>query len=155
MKNIWIVLSNRDFTEIYNWPSSKSRPAFVKRFSCNDARLQTKEMRNDKKGRLFEHFSTHRHSTGVQHEENEILMHEFTKNVADFLEKSRKENKFFQMILIAAPKVLGDLRSYLSKTTHGKIIKSLATNPKGFSEGDILHISRMSLQTGSQPVLDF
>lgn len=152
MKNIWIVLAHRSKAEIYDWTGVGAQPVLIKTMNCEDARLKTKAFRDDAKGRLFEHFSMHRHSTGQRHSENKDLMHDFTRSIANFLDKERGRGQFAGLVLLAAPKVLGELRSQISDETSKLVIESLSTNPQGFGEKDVARLSQETLRPKAQQV---
>ena len=49
----------------------------------------------------------------------------FARDLSDHLEKAANEHRFDRLILVAAPKALGDLRELLPKTVHGKIVAEI------------------------------
>jgi protein required for attachment to host cells len=49
----------------------------------------------------------------------------FARDLSDHLEKAANEHRFDRLVLVAAPKALGDLRDLLPKTVHGKIVAEI------------------------------
>jgi protein required for attachment to host cells len=50
----------------------------------------------------------------------------FARDLSDHLEKAANEHRFDRLVVVAAPKALGDLRELLPKTVHGKIVAEIA-----------------------------
>lgn len=49
----------------------------------------------------------------------------FARDLADHLEKAANEHRFDRLVLVAAPKALGDLRGLLPKTVQSKIVAEI------------------------------
>ena len=49
----------------------------------------------------------------------------FARDLADHLEKAANEHRFDRLVLVAAPRALGDLRGLLPKTVQGKVVAQI------------------------------
>src|SRR5918995_970168 len=68
------------------------------------SRAQSKEIASDDRGRSFDSAA---------------------RGLSDHLEKAANQHRFDRLVLVAAPKALGDLRELLPKTVHGKIVAEI------------------------------
>ena len=67
--------------------------------------------------------------SGIIHHKYEPHMNEsrkeslsFAHEIAEWLDKSAKENAFDRLVLVAAPQTLGELRKVLSKPVHARVV---------------------------------
>ena len=51
--------------------------------------------------------------------------YEFARDLSEHLETASNRHRFDYLVLVAAPKILGDLRELLPKTVHGKIVAEI------------------------------
>ena len=66
--------------------------------------------------------------------------HRFAKDLADMLYKSAYANKFDKIVLVASPRVLGDLRTQLHSEVTDRVIAEI---PKTHTNQPIIDIERM------------
>jgi protein required for attachment to host cells len=98
------------------------------------SRAQSKDIASDRPGRAFDSAgrgqsgdaATHgRHAMEPSTDPHRYAEYEFARDLSDYLEKAANEHRFDRLVLVAAPKVLGDLRDLLPKTVHGKIVTEI------------------------------
>ena len=141
MKKVWLVAANKSLARVFQSSGTNSGLKPVEEFHCEDARLPTRAFRRDKKFRVFEHFSMHRHSMGGDHQENKDLLRQFSRQIAEFLMLNRKNHRFDFLVLVAAPEVLGEIRKNLDEHTAACLIEGVDKNPREFDEKDLLRLS--------------
>jgi protein required for attachment to host cells len=93
------------------------------------SRAQSREIASDDRGRTFD--SAGRGQTGVARgrhamepptDPQRYAEYAFARDLADHLEKAANQHRFEHLVLVAAPKALGDLRGLLHKTVQSKIV---------------------------------
>lgn len=89
----------------------------------------TREIGTDKPGRTFDSGGEGRHAMAPRVDWHEQAKSEFAKSVAARLNKAQQKNRFDRLVLVAPPKMLGELRAALSdhtaKHVSGEINKDL------------------------------
>jgi protein required for attachment to host cells len=99
------------------------------------SRAQSKEIGSDDRGRSFDSAGRGqpadvgaggRHGMEPRTDPQRYAEYAFARDLSDHLEKAANEHRFDRLVVVAAPKALGDLRELLPKTVHGKIVAEIA-----------------------------
>ena len=94
---------------------------------------QSRELGRDKPGRTFDRAGTGRHAEEPRTDPHRHVQEQFARDVAALLEKHRLAGSYDRLVLVAAPKMLGDLRKALSVETarlaDGELDKDLTKIP--------------------------
>jgi len=92
---------------------------------------QSKEIASDRPGRTFDSggrgqagdAGAHgRHAMEPSTDPQRHAEYEFARDLSEHLETASNRHRFDHLVLVAAPKILGDLRELLPKTVQGKIV---------------------------------
>jgi protein required for attachment to host cells len=98
------------------------------------SRAQSKEIASDRPGRTFDSAGRGqpadvgghgRHAMEPGTDPQRHAEYEFARELSEHLEKAANEHRFDHLVLVAAPKILGDLRALLPKTVHEKIVAEI------------------------------
>jgi protein required for attachment to host cells len=96
------------------------------------SRAQSKEIGSDDRGRSFD--SPARGQPGIAHgrhamepttDPQRYAEYAFARDLADHLEKAANQHRFDHLVLVAAPKALGDLRGLLPKTVQSRVVAEI------------------------------
>ena len=134
MKSI-IIVADSTRARIFTADSAHSPLNEIETMAHPEGRLHEQEMVSDIPGKSKGGGGDHRYQEKVEPKEHEMIM--FAKRVADYLDEMRKANKLDNLILVAAPDFLGELRTHLSKDTNEKIVFELDKNIAHHSVEDI------------------
>jgi protein required for attachment to host cells len=93
------------------------------------SRAQSREIASDDRGRTFDSAArgqpgdvAHgRHAMEPSTDPHRYAEYAFARDLADHLEKAANEHRFDHLVVVAAPRALGDLRGLLPKTVQSKI----------------------------------
>lgn len=124
----WYVFSNRTEAVIYK-TFEKNTFTLVGKIENPVGQKPEKELDSDRPGRGFSSAAsgTIHHSLDRSFHHHETIAQRFAKDLALFLAKSKNENRFDELVLVAEPHFLGLLRGELSKniqdTIHSTIPK--------------------------------
>lgn len=88
-------------------------------------------------GRSFESGSPTRHAIAPHTDPKEDNRHTFARAVSKRLQEEFGRSKFENLVLIAAPKVLGDLRAALSESLKQALIAEAGKELTGASETEL------------------
>jgi protein required for attachment to host cells len=100
------------------------------------------EIVTDHLGRTFESAYSARHAIAPRHDPHRELKRDFAKSLAKLLDRRRQEHAFDRLIIVAPPKVLGDLRNALSESVRelvsAELDKDLTKTPVGDLPGHLV-----------------
>ncbi len=115
--SVWMIVGNSNRVRLFAGRYLRGQFEEIKTFVHPEARLKQQQLESDSPGRTFDSFGKSRHSKGHKVDAKKQQRIDFALEVADHLDKSRAKNNFSQLILIASPEFMGELRNKLSEQT--------------------------------------
>ena len=85
-------------------------------------RAKAREMISDKPGRMGDAASGQRSAVGPKTDPRRHVEETFIKSVAEHVEQAVKSGAVTQLVLVAAPRALGDLRNALSDYVRERVV---------------------------------
>jgi protein required for attachment to host cells len=121
MPTTWILIADGAKARLVTQGrhSRRFEPASERAFFGTTA--QSKEIASDRPGRSFDSGGEGRHAMEPPTDPQRYAKFSFARDLANHLIKAAGENRFDSLILVAAPKTLGDLRELLPATVRGKV----------------------------------
>jgi len=135
LKTTWVLVADGAKARLLErvGPNAALIPASAKCFSESEARLPTRDIGADRPGRVQESANAARHSMEPRVDWHRYAKERFARSVAGALEQAALKKKFDELILVAPPQALGDLRSALGQHARalvaGEIAKDLTNLP--------------------------
>jgi protein required for attachment to host cells len=134
MPTTWILIADGGRARLLEQDrkSRSFKPTSEREFIGNTA--QSKEIASDRPGRTFDSAGrgqpgdagAHgRHAMEPGTDPQRHAEYEFARDLSEHLETAANRHRFDRLVLVAAPKILGDLRELLPKTVHGKIVAEI------------------------------
>jgi len=136
MKSI-IVVADSTRARIFTADTINSIFKEIETMAHPEGRMHEKDMVSDSSGKSAGKGGSGDHGYQEKLEPREHEMVVFAKRIAGYLDSIRNANKLPNLMLIAAPAFLGELRAHLSKDTSDKIVFELDKNIAHHSEEDI------------------
>ena len=137
MTTTWILVAHRGGARLFENPGPGQGLKLVESFDHPQGRLKNGEINSDKPGRAFDSFGGGRHSMSKEHEPKEQLAIQFAKQLGDVLDKGRTGNHYGNLVLVAEPRFLGELRAALSSPTAALVSATIDKDLAGISERDL------------------
>ena len=103
--NTWVVVAEVGSAVIYTRSKLYGKLETVTVFDEPTASLGENDLDDDAPA----------HASGRADKESQLVV--FSSRIADEIETARKEGRFSRLVIIAAPKMLGQLRAHLSNAT--------------------------------------
>jgi protein required for attachment to host cells len=100
----------------------------IKSFECPDCKLNNFELDSDRPGRATQQQSKRAKNLNTKMSRRERAIQIFAKELCGFLDQSRKENKYDELVLAASPNFLGILHKNLNEETSKKIKQNINKN---------------------------
>jgi protein required for attachment to host cells len=137
MNTTWILVAHRGGARLFENLGPGKGMQLVEDIPHPEGRLKSGEINADKPGRAFDSFGNGRHSMSQEHEAAEQVSLMFARHLCDKLEKARAENRFGKLVLVAEPRLLGELRGALDKPTAALVSATLDKDLAGVDNRDI------------------
>ncbi|MGE3165706.1 MAG: host attachment protein [Planctomycetota bacterium] len=122
----WIVVADRAGALIFASVPGAQKLELVATLEHPDGRLRNHDLDADAPGRSHDRHGAGRHSVEPQQSATRHDSAKFAHEVSERLETARVQSRFDQLILIAPPRFLGELRAVLSDPTRGLVSHSVA-----------------------------
>ena len=127
MKPTWLIVADNSKARIFTVESRMGPIEEIESIVHTEARLHEQDMTSDLPGKANGNGAGgHAYQDQVSPKEQENI--NFAKKIALELDNARKENKFKQFVLVAAPEFLGKLRSEFTPQTQKLACYELAKN---------------------------
>ena len=133
MPTTWILIADGAKARVVEQDknSRRYRPAFEEAHFGTTA--QSREIASDRPGRTFDSGGEGRHAMEPATDPQRYAKFSFARDLADRLTVAANRNEFDRLILVAAPRTLGDLRGLLPDTVRSKVVveidKDLTNTP--------------------------
>jgi protein required for attachment to host cells len=132
MKLTWLVVADNSKARIFTVDSRRGPIEEIESIIHAEARLHERNMTSDLPGRgSGQGGARHAYQDEMSPKEQENI--NFAKQIANELDAARKDGKFKQVMLVAAPGFLGNLRNQLTVQTKNLACFELAKNMSHFS----------------------
>lgn len=128
MKLTWLVVADSSKARFFLTDSRTGPIEEIESIVHTEARLPEHEMTSDQPGKSGGNGGSggHAYQSKVSPKEQENI--NFAKSIASALDEARKKEKFKQIILVAPPDFLGNLRQSLNTQTKKLVFFELAKN---------------------------
>jgi protein required for attachment to host cells len=135
----WILVADGAQARLYSndGPGHGIRPATEWDFAL-DLPSKVGDILSDQEGRAANPGGGGTHSMGPRTDPRRHLESEFMRTVASFLEEGALSKSYERLVLVAAPKALGDLRSTLSPHAAALVTREL--------DKDLVHLPQQDLE---------
>lgn len=134
---IWIVVADGSRAQIFlnSGPGTGLVPAMQHALVADNR--PSGSISSDRPGRTFDSAGSGRHAMEPSTDPHRHAQISFAHDVAELLEKEGKAKAFEQILIIAAPRMLGDLRSALGEETKKLVIGELDKDLTKLSINDL------------------
>jgi protein required for attachment to host cells len=133
MNMIWILVANQAEAQIYSANRLPGNLTLVYTLTHTEGAAHARDLTSDAPGRVHDRMGSARHSmepdTGVKEEERR----KFVKEMVDRLEAAHLKGEFDQLVLLAAPAVLGVIRKAVAGNLANTVIKEIPKDVVGQS----------------------
>jgi protein required for attachment to host cells len=145
MQTNWLIVADEAVAHVFRWQGGDKQLQEVQTLTHPEAHAQEADLRNDAHGRMGQGRKSG-HVRGVitsvtasagmdpEHRQGE----RFARHLAEWLEQARRDGRYAQLKLAAAPKFLGMLRPALSQQVAATILEEVSK--------DLVHENRSDLE---------
>lgn len=87
--------------------------------------VPNREIMSDAPGRTFDRSGPARHAMEQHTDPQRHRQHVLAQEIAEQLGAAARRNAFDQLVIVAAPRMLGELRGCLSETTRARVVEEV------------------------------
>ena len=127
MRKTWVIVADNSRARIFTAETPSSALIEVDSIVHPEARMHDRDITSDLPGRGSGSGGA-RHSYETETDAKDYENVNFAKRICGFLDDARKSDKFKQLIIVAAPSLLGNLRSGLNDQTRKMVSLELDKN---------------------------
>jgi protein required for attachment to host cells len=121
-KETWVLVADAQLADIYSQTEPGGVLDIVERLTNDEARAHERDLVADKPGRAFDSAGQGRHSMEPGHTAKQHLRGVFAHRIVNSLAAARADHRFEQLIIVAAPAMLGELRAHLDAPTAACVV---------------------------------
>jgi len=133
----WIVIADGDQARFYENKGPGQGLTHLKKLDMSQEPLKAQELTSDEAGRT--HASSGDGRSAMEPTVDPVAKREdrFTRDLADYLSDRARNDDFDRLILAAAPRALGDLRSHFDKHITEKLTAEIDKDLVNTDEKDL------------------
>ena len=131
----WILVCDSQQARIFEL-AGKGRVDFLGDF--DSVLAPSRAIAADRPGRAFDRAGPGRHAMEPRHDANREAKRNFLRQMAERLDRSCSSGDFTDLIVIAPPAALGDLRSAFSKRVQSALVQEHPKEVSGLSDPDLV-----------------
>lgn len=125
IKNTYILCGNSSFVIIYSKKNNENNFNEIKRFNCLEGRMKNIDLVSDKAGRQSRDQMFRTSGLMSSYTKKDHFVDQFAKTVSDFVNASRCQRKYNDLVIASSPGFLGVLIRHFDKETLRSISKSI------------------------------
>ncbi len=136
-KKTWILVADAGHARVLEQSGPKSGLTLVEGLDLKHPIAKSSDMVRDSLPRTFDSVGPGRHAITPKSDPHRSEKRNFAKELAHMLDASLAARAFDELIVIAPPQMIGDLRPHLSNTVRGHLKQELLLDVANASIPDI------------------
>ena len=137
MTTTWILVAHRGGARLLANTVPGNGLQLIEDIPHPEGRLKDGDINADKPGRAFDSFGAGRHSMSTEQAPTERVAQLFAKALGEQLKRGRNENRYAALVLVAEPRLLGELRATLDAPTAALVAATLDKDLGGIETRDL------------------
>ena len=152
IKRTWIVVADGVRARIYvDGRAAGGEPQPIPVADLEGDRRPTREIGAERPGRTQESANSARHAYAPRVDWHQFEKHLFAKRIAAMIEQAFERKAFDELILVAPPKALGELRAALHRDVHRHIRTEEHKDLTGLAEHELVQRVAALVAAGQAP----
>ncbi len=137
MTTTWILIAHRGGARLFEHTGRSTGLKLLHDIPHPEGRLKNQDINADKHGRTFDSKGKGRHAKGTAQDPVDNVANQFAHQLAHLLDDGRTHNRYHHLVLVAAPRFLGELRGVLDHHTQALIKAELDKDLSAVNERDL------------------
>lgn len=131
MKTIWVIVANQVEAQIYSSQRVAWDIQLLKTLTHEEGAIHARDLVSDAPGRVHDRMGSARHSMEPKTSVKDEGLRRFVKEIVEFLDAAYLKNDFDQLVVLAAPAVLGIIRKGLPSGLARAVAKEIPKDVVG------------------------
>jgi len=124
MKSNLVLVADNSRARLFTIDSPSSPLHEIESMVESEGRLHDRDITSDLPGKMHNGVgSGHAYESKISPKQQRSI--NFAKRIADYLDTARKANKLYNILIVATPELLGELRKQLSSETANRVVFEL------------------------------
>lgn len=125
MTTTWVLVANHSNAHLFETEGPGKGLKYLRNIPHPEGRLKSGDINADKPGRSLDSMKTGgRHAMGKEHDPKDQGALRYAKQLAQVMSEGRTHNHYAQAVLVAEPRLLGQLRAALDPHTAALVTAS-------------------------------
>lgn len=125
MTTTWVLVANHGNAHLFEMKGPGKGLKYLRHIPHPEGRLKSGDMNADKPGRSQDSMKTGgRHAMGKEHDPKDQEAVRYAKQLAQIMDEGRSHNHYTKAVLVADPRLLGQLRTALDPHTAALVTAS-------------------------------
>ncbi|HET7306335.1 MAG TPA: host attachment family protein [Gammaproteobacteria bacterium] len=137
MSTTWIVVADSARARIFETAAHGRELKEIEDLSHPESRLHEGDLRTGEAGSRQQRLPMARSASGPTTPAHDKHTEGFARDIARYLDDARHRGRFDELIVAAAPALLGELRDHLDAPTRERIVREIDKNLARHSTDDI------------------
>lgn len=134
---LWVLIADGEHARVVAPTMSAHQFATVTGFDSVTAHQRSHDLGTDRPGRVYESASVTRHAIAPHSDPHVEAKHHFAQAVARVIDQHAAEHAFDQLVLVAPPHTLSDLRAALGQNAAAMVVGSEAKELTKLSDHEL------------------
>ena len=135
MTTAWVLVANHSNAHLFETQGPGKGLKYLRHLPHPEGRLKNTEINADKPGRSLDSMKTGgRHAMGKEHDPKDQGALRFAKQLAQAMNAGRSQHHYTKAVLVADPRLLGQLRAALDPHTAALVTASYDKDLAGLDE---------------------
>ena len=118
---LWIAIADGEHARFVQ-PDGNDALHTVHALDSASAHLRSRDIGSDRPGRSFESSGSAHHAVGQRHDLHTMAKEKFVRLVAETLDAASARGDYDELVLVAPPRALSELREALDPATAAKLV---------------------------------
>jgi protein required for attachment to host cells len=139
-KRTWVVVADAASAKILTLEGAQTDqdPAIGATFENPAVHGHSRDLVSDKPGRAMESMGTMRHAQEPKTDPHRQAKLAIARDIAAYLARANNEHKFDELVLVAPPTTLGDLRAVLDKAVAKRVAGEIGKDVTKLPASDVV-----------------
>ncbi|WP_366554416.1 host attachment protein [Aquibaculum sediminis] len=124
----WLLVADGARARTFSRQEPSKRLSELDEGSFTGNRSHSRDLGSERPGRTHDSAGPGRHAMEPPSDPHDLAERAFLREVVAWLEEKEKSGAFDQLIVIAAPRALGELRRLFSKSVAARVVAELDSN---------------------------
>jgi protein required for attachment to host cells len=133
----WIAIADSAKARIYASTGPRLKLELVHELDSEAARRLTQDLVTDKPGRSFASASPRRSGMEPPSDPQDLEKHKFVRDLVGYLDAAAQDDSFDDLILVAAPRTLGEIRKLMNGQAAARVRTELDKDLTNIPEADL------------------